>query len=198
MSMIVACIAALASVALNIVVLVSSDPDENVTRKLNWSHGMQKEPCSINGCFKIYLGVTDFITQTDSVQTKTDWSSNECSASFCNKCEETMKAVLAFSALCLVFSVPSLFINCCRATYSGNTGCTKYCSIFLTFFAVVCGIIAVVSFSQGCKKPVVNYTTDTVTWYDGPAWILMVIVSALKFLDFMINLCVPYVDIIRV
>lgn len=109
-SMYLAAFIALAALILNVIVIISADPDKGVTRHLNWSHGTQKEPC--NECYKVYVGVTQFETKIGSFASTTDWSSDQCVPHFCEQCDDSMKAVLAFAVLCCFFSFPAVFTNC--------------------------------------------------------------------------------------
>lgn len=183
--MILAGITAIAAVLLNIVVILSADPITNLT-KMNWSYGVENDPCSNGQWHKIYVGVLEFETVLGNKVTLTQWSSDNCTAKFYNQCRDTMAATLAFALLCFALSLPSICLNCSRANEGYYCLCADFCGIVLSFLAMVCGVIAVASYSEGCHKTIIH-STSSFTWHYGPAWSLMMSVTGLKFLDFLLN-----------
>ncbi len=188
----------LAAVLLNSIVLISSNTNNGVIKRLNWSHGRQKE-CGDN-CADLYVGTWDILSKSDTASdSKVYWNTATCSdvSDFCDDCESSMKAVLAMVVVSAAFSIPSVFTNMARSTESGNNASNKLSGAFTSFIAMCAGIAAVVVFSKGCQKYIRRETEDDFKWFYGSAWIMMVVVCGLHALNLLVNLLANPTTIIK-
>ncbi len=188
-TMIVLTFLAFVATSLNVVVLVSSRANQDVVKNLYWSHGKQKD-CSAIGCFDIYVGVFDILMKTDTQMHDIKWDSDDCTEQYCEDCDLTMKGVIAFAAACCVFGLPVIFMNFLRSSMLGNTWGNRMTSVLFSFVATLCGAVSVAWFYAGCQRHILKDTSDNVDWVYGVAWILMVSVTGLQFVNFVGNLMV--------
>lgn len=178
---------------LTIVSLISSNNESDNVSRLSWALGEQQS-CGDEPCMKLYVGVWEVLVKLSSYTSSLKWNATTCTAEYCGKCEHAMKSVIGFVALSFLFTFPSIFSNFQRTTDSGNNKCNKWTSVVTSFSCMCFAIISVVAFTGGCFRYIKDEVSLQVGWNYGPAWILMLIVIVLKFIDVVGNLYLPEIS----
>ncbi len=179
------------AVVLNAIVLISSSTDVGVVKHLNWSNAHQKV-CG-NDCINQYVGFWNIVVESGSARDKSVyWDTAVCynSNNYCQKCESTMRAVLAVTTVSLAFAVPSIYTNFARASDSGNSVSHQVIGSVTSLIAMCGAIAAVISFANSCQRNIYLETKNDFDWYYGSAWIMMIVVSILNAASGVANLVI--------
>ena len=179
--------------ALTIVSLISTNNESDNVSRLTWALGEQKN-CGDEPCMKLYVGVWEILVKLSSYTSSLKWNATTCNAEYCGKCERAMKGCIGFVALSFIATWPSIFTNFNRASDAGNNKTNKWATVFTSFCCMCFAIISVVVFTGGCFRYIKDDVTVQVAWNYGPAWILMLIVIAIKFIEIVGNLYLPEIS----
>eukprot|EP01034_Spumella_vulgaris_P030349 gene30349-37550_t len=98
-----------------------------------------------------------------------------------------MKGVIATAAIALALGLPTIFTNWSRSG-SGNSGSNRAIGTVTALLAMIAGGASVIWFAQGCQDNIYDDTHNQVSWKWGPAWVLMLVVTILQFINMVINL----------
>jgi len=179
-----------------IVALISSSTNNGVVKNVSWNILEVKTNGDIDG--HAYVGVYKSVFYPkDGHDSSTYFQSAACGPQeYCHKCASAMKVAMSFVAIGVAFSLPSLFTNFMRGTEAGNTNGNQMLGAAASVFTCICGIIAVISDSEGCLKFLKdelgnNDDSTSYDWRYGPAWILVMVALLLKAVEAITNLAIP-------
>lgn len=192
--MIVGVLASIFATLLAAVSLISIDKRTKVLEDLSWAHG---DTTLLGVDTDIYVGVLQigfvYTTGGSAQTTKEKYTSDNCSADFCDKCHKEMPIVYGFLAGFCFLSLFSIFSDMARFRDDSNTRGHRSSSVGTSFLAIGCGLVSLIVFATGCLKKVEDYASNSPSdfkWEYGVSFILLAAAICLKVLDILVNMLV--------
>lgn len=103
-----------------------------VVRNTAWTIGRQHDDNDLSDQkYHIYVGLRMFVIECSGSHCSDDqltqhWSSADCSADYCNYCEDSCDSTTTTAFMGLITMLPQLTTNLQRSTVAGDLNCQKW------------------------------------------------------------------------
>lgn len=174
---------------LNVIVIITTNNGNKVTKHLSWGWG---DCDAATGCNKVFIGIWNYVVDMPEGagdDMSISFTSSACKASLpddvCNDCSDAQRVAITFASIGLALFTIGLFVNILRMKINGNTFTNKVVGVVTAALGIAAGMVSVISFDKGCFENIQDEQEDFDWWY-GPAFIILVVAIIIKAVELIL------------